>query len=80
MCTHGNTKEIQIPAGWNGSGRPRRSTGSFMIPIDSCIADLVHALNHFNIGTRYSCCGHGKSDGVIELVDGRVLTVHRARE
>ena len=44
-------------------------------PIDSCIADLVDALNHVDIWTRSSCCGHGKSDGIIDLEDGRQLVV-----
>jgi hypothetical protein len=43
--------------------------------IDSCIADLVQALNSAGIYTSNSCCGHGKGDGIISLHDGRVLII-----
>lgn len=43
--------------------------------VDFCIADLVTALNAANIMTVASCCGHGKNDGNIALLDGRILVV-----
>ena len=45
--------------------------------VDSCIADLVNALNEAGIYTSQSCCGHGKGDGRIDLHDGRVLFITR---
>lgn len=45
--------------------------------VDSCIADLVNALNTAGIYTAQSCCGHGKGDGRIDLHDGRVLIIKR---
>lgn len=45
--------------------------------IDFCIADIVAALNAANIITVASCCGHGKTDGVISLEDGRELNIKR---
>lgn len=74
MCAWGTAKPIRIAAGWNGSGEPRRD-GGYDIPIDACIADLVKALNDGGVPTRCSCCGHGKGQGRIDLVDGRVLLV-----
>lgn len=75
MCAWGTTTDVHIPVGgWNGTGKPRRS-GSYMIPVDSCIANLVKALNDGGVVTRDSCCGHGKGPGMIRLADGRVLRV-----
>lgn len=45
--------------------------------IDSCIADIVAALNAGGLITVASCCGHGdESIARIDLEDGRVLAVH----
>jgi hypothetical protein len=46
--------------------------------VDSCIADLVQALNNAGVYTSNSCCGHGKTEGVIALHDGRELTINSA--
>jgi hypothetical protein len=43
--------------------------------IDSCIADLVKALDSSGIIMLGSCCGHGTGPGQILLADGRVLTI-----
>ena len=43
--------------------------------IDYCIADIVAALNAANIETVASCCGHGKIEPIINLADGRKLTI-----
>ena len=43
--------------------------------IDACIAVTVAALNAGGVDTVASCCGHGKSDGRINLYDGRVLII-----
>ena len=64
-CCEIGTYECQVPMPLNG----RRQD------IDLCIADIVAALNAAGITTVASCCGHGKSDGVVSLSDGRELTV-----
>jgi hypothetical protein len=46
-----------------------------VVQVDYCIADIVAALNAGNIITAGSCCGHGKSQGTIILLDERVLIV-----
>lgn len=47
--------------------------------IDSCIADLVRALQEGGIDMRGSCCGHEKYVGHINLQDGRVLIITDVR-
>ena len=46
-------------------------------PIDSCIADLVLALQPLAVS---SCCGHGDGPGYVNLEDGRRLVVLPAAE
>jgi len=48
--------------------------------IDSCIADLVNALNAAGIYTSNCCCGHGKAEGLILLHDGRALRITTVEE
>ena len=55
--------------------KPRATSGRTTIPVDSCIAPLVQALNDAEIETTGSCCGHGEADGLISLADGRVLNL-----
>lgn len=43
--------------------------------VDSCIADIVQALNDAGLYTASCCCGHGKADGQIFLHDGRALVI-----
>jgi len=43
--------------------------------IDTCIADLVRALQAAGIDMRASCCGHGDGPGRIDLQDGRTLFI-----
>lgn len=61
MCHQGDTTVLLL------AGRP--------IDVDSCIADLVRALNGAGIRTVACCCGHGKRPGAIALVDGRELII-----
>jgi hypothetical protein len=49
-------------------------------PIDKCIVSIVSALNDAGIYTTASCCGHGKRDGSILLLDGRELTIREREE
>ena len=43
--------------------------------IDSCIADIVAALQSAGINMLASCCGHGKGLGRIDLADGRIIQI-----
>ena len=45
--------------------------------IDSCIADIVDLLEHNKIRMLASCCGHGKGDGSILLLDYSVVVIPR---
>lgn len=73
MCKWGNTKSmlITIPADLSYNAMERLGWKN----IDSCISDIVGALELHDIIMRSSCCGHGKCDGEIRLNDGRVLII-----
>lgn len=75
MCNYGETIELKvlIPANLSCTGVERWSTK----PIDSCISDIVQALNNAGIYTASCCCGHGQYDGSILLHDGRELIIHQ---
>lgn len=71
MCKWGTDTLLKVPIDAESS-----HTGKFRWdtkPVDSCIADLVQALNDAGLYTGGSCCGHGKHAGTISLHDGRVL-------
>jgi hypothetical protein len=73
MCEYGNTKvlDVVIPAHRSSTGedKPKR------VDIDSCIFDIVAALNRGGVDTMACCCGHGHLPGDIALADGRRLLV-----
>lgn len=73
MCEHGNTTPVLVlvPAELSHTGEERFDRK----PVDSCIAEIVEALNEKEVWTRCSCCGHGKDVGEIDLEDGRCLLV-----
>lgn len=74
MCKHGTYKKVKvlIPARYAAEG-----VDVWKIKlIDSCIADIVEALQG-KIKTIGSCCGHGESKGEILLLDGRKLVVDK---
>lgn len=73
MCEWGEYEEVEvmIPADLSCTGKSYKKVAR----IDKCIAPLVRALNKAGIGTRSSCCGHGKRDGHISLQDGHILIV-----
>lgn len=75
MCKWGTDTlvRVKIPADLSHTGKSHWKD----VGIDSCIADLVSALQAADIDMRSSCCGHGTREGRIELVDGRVLIVRR---
>lgn len=64
-CCEMGTYKCQIPMPIKGRRRD----------IDFCIADIVAALNAANIITIASCCGHGKTEAIISLEDGRTLKI-----
>lgn len=73
MCRPGTTAEVMVKTLTNpvamGEEKWKRE------PIDSCIADVVEALQVGGIDMRGSCCGHGKDFGGIVLQDGRILSI-----
>jgi hypothetical protein len=73
MCKWGAwvSVRVRIPADLSSTGEARWKDED----IDSCIADLVRALQEGGIDMRGSCCGHGQDLGHIALQDGRVLVV-----
>lgn len=73
MCKWGTEPKmvVTIPAHLSHTGEPREAVKG----IDTCIAEIVRALNAGGIVTTSSCCGHGKSDGSISLADGRELVI-----
>jgi len=62
---------VKVPPDLSHTGGERWK----LAKIDSCIADLVRALQEGGIDMRSSCCGHGDVVGNIYLQDGRVLLV-----
>jgi len=64
-CCDWGTHLCEIPMPINGQ----------VCGVDRCIVDLVAALNAGGLVTLDSCCGHGKTSGVIFLQDGRKLTI-----
>lgn len=73
MCKWGTWKKLKlkIPADLSSTGKEKWK----MCKIDSCIADIVEALQNAGIDMRGCCCGHGKDLGDIHLQDGRVLVI-----
>lgn len=73
MCKWGTTTNltVTIPAHLSHTGAERQDVKD----IDSCIVDIVRALNDAGIITVASCCGHGKRPGNIALLDGREIII-----
>jgi len=69
-CPGEKTVRVKIPADLSYTGNERQKDAK----IDSCIADIVEALQAAGIDMRASCCGHGKQ-GSILLQDGRKLII-----
>jgi len=80
MCEWGNEKKtwVRIPKPLSHTGFARWKR----VGIDACIASLVRALRNGGIKTTYSCCGHGKGDGLILCEDDRafILTTREKLE
>ena len=76
MCKWGVCKKIEvtIPEHLSHTGKAFKKIEQ----IDSCIAEIVDALETKGIMMTGSCCGHGKFNGRISLLDGReLLIIHR---
>lgn len=83
MCKHGTTVDVFVTI--IKDGLPKLLSfgkGSYkeLVPIDSCIATIVAALENGNVLMEVSCCGHGKGDGGILLQDGRKLIIKNMGE
>lgn len=78
MCKWGTDTicYVPIPAHLSYTGEERWDYKA----VDSCIAPIVNALNNAGIYTSSCCCGHGKSDGIISLQDGRELIIRLQQE
>ena len=61
MCRWGNTSLVTVLSGET-------------VGVDSCISDLVYQLNKHGVKTQGSCCGHGKFEGEIPILqDGKEI-------
>ena len=78
ICEYGISKKVivRIPSDLSNTEQVRWSN----VKIDSCIADIVDALQKGGVDMRASCCGHGKGFGDIYLHDGRVLLIDHKGE
>lgn len=73
MCQWGNHKLTMVYLSPDFSCTDKERLA--LKDIDSCIADIVHALNSAGIKTRTSCCGHHRAPGIIDLEDGRRIII-----
>jgi len=73
MCNYGTTKDVRvhIPSNLSHTGEARWDTK----PVDACIADLVDDLNKAGVITLSSCCGHGKSEAEVSLLNDSEKTL-----
>lgn len=73
MCEWGTYQDVlvKVPAHLSCTGQAERKVKK----VDSCIADIVRALQEGGIDMCASCCGHGKTSGTIRLADGRTLVI-----
>ena len=80
MCEWGNEKKmwVRIPKSLSHTGCARWKR----VKIDACLTSLIKALRNAGIKTTYSCCGHGKGDGLILCEDDRafILTTRKKME
>jgi len=53
--------------------------GEVVVGMDSCIADLVVAMNKVGYKTTSSCCGHGRTDGYI-LCKDRLFIISKEKD
>ena len=75
MCNTTTNVRVRIAAYLSHDGNIRWK----YTKIDSCISSIVEGLQMQGIDMRASCCGHGKTNGRIDLADGRILLVLREK-
>jgi hypothetical protein len=82
MCQHGTSTTLLLPTPEHGPDENEEELARTGLrfkhrlwPVDSCIAQIVQALNASGVTTLGSCCGHDKGAGNIILADGRVLVI-----
>lgn len=68
MCKWNNTETVKLQI-------PQAVSKRNVCEVDSCIVEIVQALNDGGVLTIASCCGHGKGIGNIALRDGRELFI-----
>ncbi len=73
MCKHGTDVILYLPIAANLSHTGKKYYRN--VAVDKCISDIILALNSNGLETLASCCGHGKNDGQIFLMDGRELII-----
>jgi len=73
MCKHGTYTEVEVTIQAHLSHTHK--TWKKLCKIDSCIAPIVKALEEGGVMMTASCCGHGKTEGRIDLLDGRRLMI-----
>lgn len=56
-----------------------RKSNNDSILVDSCMSDLIKALNKAGVKTLGSCCGHGERPGTI-LISLDNLSIHNLGE
>lgn len=72
MCKWGNSVLIKLAYPMHNSKRTE-------IGVDSCIASLMQELNNHGVHTLGCCCGHGKAEGSITIVqDGKKIELKLA--
>ena len=73
MCEWGTSTDMRVwvPADLSNTWEARWR----VMGVDSCISDIVRALQEGGINMRSSCCGHDKDFGNIILQDGRILSI-----
>jgi hypothetical protein len=68
MCDH-NTATVMVSVRTSSDSDEWK-----LVPIDSCLAPIIDALQKGGIVTSRCCCGHGKTDGFI-LLEDRLITI-----
>lgn len=74
MCQQGDYDLVEVREDVKIS---RKSYRTYLkkVQVDSCISDIVRALNTSGIRTVGCCCGHGLGYGYIMLEDGTQMTL-----
>ena len=77
MCKWGTDTVLDLPIPAHLSHTGKRYMKK--VPVDTCIAPIVKALDAAGFEMTDSCCGHEKAHGMIGLADGRCLMIIKAK-